>query len=304
MSKPVTVIVVAYNSRGVLAGCLGGAKDAYDVGLVGECIVVDNNSSDDTAAYVRQEHSWCTLVEAGENLGFGRASNIGFARARTRYVLLLNPDAMLSKAGLERMLAFMDLRPNVGATGPAIRQTDGRLQFAGSLLTPRALLLQALGHRHPWPDFRVIQPGEPPFRTTWLSGAILLMRHAMLEEIGGFDARYFLYFEETDLWQRARRAGWELWAVGEAVASHVHAASAKTTGGRLYHGCIAEHYFKSRFQYLEEHFGWGPAAVADLGELGLMMARAAKRVVTGGDIEELKARLKGPVLGVDLGGRL
>jgi N-acetylglucosaminyl-diphospho-decaprenol L-rhamnosyltransferase len=299
MNEPrVTIVVVTYNSRHVLAAGLRSAKEAHDSGLVAECIVVDNDSTDGTADHVREHHGWCSFVPAGGNLGFGRASNLGFRRARTPYVLLLNPDAMLPKAGLERLLAFMEERPRVGATGPAIRQPDGRLQFAGALLTPRALLLHAIGHPRPWPEHRVIQPGEPPFRTSWLCGAILLMRRAMLEEVGGFDERYFLYFEETDLWQRARRAGWELWAVGEASATHVQAASARTTGQRLYHGCIAEHYFESRFRYLTAHFGWPSAAVAELGELGIMAARAAKRAFRGSDVDEIRARLRGPVLGL------
>jgi N-acetylglucosaminyl-diphospho-decaprenol L-rhamnosyltransferase len=299
VSEPrVTVVVVTYNSRAVLGEGLRSARDAHDAGVVRECIVVDNASVDGTAAYVRAEHPWCTLVETGDNLGFGRASNVGFARARTPYVLLLNPDAILPKEALERMVAFMDAHPRVGATGPAIRQPDGRLQFAGSLLTPKSMFLDAIGHRRAWPDFRIIQPGEAPARTTWLSGAILLMRREMLEQVRGFDARYFLYFEETDLWQRVQRAGWELWTVGEALGSHVQAASAKTTGRTLYHGCIAEHYFKSRFQYLTTHFGWPAAASVELVELGTMVARAVKRAVKGDDIDELKARLKAPVLGL------
>lgn len=92
-------------------------------------------------------------------------------------------------------------------------------------------------------------------------GAVLLLRCAMLGEIGAFDPRFFLYFEETDLCRRASSAGWGIWAIGTAVADHLDAASAKSLQRRMFQTCIAEHYFRSRFYYLEKHFGW-PAAVA------------------------------------------
>jgi N-acetylglucosaminyl-diphospho-decaprenol L-rhamnosyltransferase len=130
-----------------------------------------------------------------------------------------------------------------------------------------------------------------------LCGAVVLVRKSLLDSIGGFDPRYFLYFEETDLWRRAARAGWELWAIGEAVASHSQGGSAKADGRRLYHGCIAEHFFRSRFEYMCAHFGWSKAAAAELVELGLMTTRAATRALRGGASNDFWTRLGAPVLG-------
>src|SRR5262245_34814741 len=245
--KPcVTVVIVAYNSRAVVSRALESTRASRAAGIVKECLVTHNHSPDANASLVRREHPWCTVIENGKNIGFGRANNIGIDRAQTSYVLLLNPDATLEKAGLERLISFLDNRPRAGAAAPAIRQPDGRWQFAGDLLTPRDVVLEAVGHPRALERRRTIRAGEAPFRTSWLCGAVVLVRKALLDQVGRFDPRYFLYFEETDLWQRAGRAGWELWAVGEACASHSQGGSAKAVGGPLYHGCIAKYFFRSR----------------------------------------------------------
>jgi GT2 family glycosyltransferase len=119
----------------------------------------------------------------------------------------------------------------------------------------------------------------------------------MLDRLGAFDPRYFLYFEETDLWLRAQRAGWEVWALGEAVATHQANASARKTGLNLYNGCIAEHYFRSRFHYMAENFGVVAAFAAEVIELAVMSLRAAVRTARRQRIHAYWTRVGAPVLG-------
>ena len=295
-SAPVTAVIVSYNSRRVIASALESLRSAYDSGIVAECVVIDNDSADATGELVKREHPWCRLLLNRENVGFGRACNIGFERAHTRYVLLLNPDATLAEVDLRRLVSFLDTNPAAGVAAPAIREPDGELQPAGGLLTPRGLLREAITGSVS-DDRQPIIPGTAPFRTNWVCGAVALLRRSMLDQLGGFDPRYFLYFEETDLWRRAQSAGWEVWAVGEAVGTHVKAASASSVGRELYFGCVADHYFRSRFRYLTAHFGWPAAAGAELTELGLVWMRALVWTLKGRDLAPLKTRLKAPVLG-------
>lgn len=292
-TAPVTAIIVSYRSRASIPAALEVARASHERGLL-DCIVVDNDGTDGTADYVRSEHPWARVVESGANLGFGRGCNLGIAESRSPYVLLLNPDAVLPAEGLEALHRFLEQNPRAGLVGPAILEPQGRLQQAGGLLTPVRLVLGAAGRQLPR---RSVEPGAAPFRTDWLCGAILLIRRRALEELGGFDPRFFLYYEETDLCRRALEAGWELWAVGEAVGRHTLAASSDADSVAMVHGCIAEHYYRSRFYYLVKHHGWPAAAAAELGDIALLAARALCRKLLGrGGEAVLRERLRAPVL--------
>jgi GT2 family glycosyltransferase len=271
-----TAVIVTYRSRSTVGATLRAAQEAHEAGLL-DCIVVDNASDDGTAELVASEHPWVTLIESPRNLGFARACNLGVREVRSRYVLFLNPDAVLPLDALGRMVRLLETRPRAGIVAPAIREPDSQLQEAGGLPTPLGMVLQALGAPNVYPERRPIVPGEPAFQTDWLCGAILLVRRILLERIGGFDPRFFLYFEETDLCKRALERGWEIWAVGRAVAEHVNAVSAETTRALMFDGCIAEHYFRSRYYYMVKHYGWFRATGAELGELGAMAARDMAR---------------------------
>ena len=174
----VTVVIVTYNSRDTVGGALGPLMKSRDAGAI-ECIVVDNQSNDRTADFVRAEYPWCTLIESGGNLGFGRAANIGIARSTSPYILLLNPDATLPPEGIERLVAFLDEHPHACAAGPAILRPDGQRQCSGTVLTPKMMLLSAFGQPA---EARPIEPGELPFRANWISGSVVLIRRTMFRQ--------------------------------------------------------------------------------------------------------------------------
>jgi N-acetylglucosaminyl-diphospho-decaprenol L-rhamnosyltransferase len=268
---------------------------SYEAELV-DVVVVDNQSDDGTPEYVRDSFPWAQLVESGGNLGFGRGCNLGFTRASTPYTLFLNPDATLSKDALQTLLAFMDSHPSVGMCAPAIREANGELQVAGVLPTPMSIVRHAAGLSG-YPSMREIEPGGAPFRTNWLCGAVLLVRSDVFARVGGFDPRFFLYFEETDLCRKVMDEGYELWAVGEALADHECGASTKQSGNTMAHQCISEHYYRSRFYYLIKHHGWAAAAMAEVATIPLLGARSLlKRVVGRSDDGAFAERISAPIL--------
>ncbi|MFH7320739.1 glycosyltransferase family 2 protein [Desulfurivibrio sp. D14AmB] len=293
--KPqVTVVVVTYQSRNTIGATLDSLRESCDAGLA--VVVVDNASNDGTADFVAAHAPWATLVRGQGNIGFGRGCNRGFDLVATPYVLLLNPDAVIAADALTRLLTFMEQNPQVGICGPAVQEPSGELQPTGALPDPWKIMLRPILPGWAERDMRHVVPGERPQATDWVCGSIMLLRWKMIEEIGRFDPRFFLYFEETDLCRRARRAGWEIWTVGEAVAEHVNAASAKATGAHMMWDTIAEHYFRSRFYYLIKHFGWPAAVTAELGELLLMTVRAAGERLRGRSYKSLGLRLRSPIL--------
>jgi GT2 family glycosyltransferase len=295
----VTALVLSHRSRQATLRAVASLEEAHRDGVL-RCVVVDNDSRDGTVEAVRARMPWATVVRSERNLGFARGCNLGLARVDTRYVLLLNPDAELPLADLRVLLAFLEHTPLAGMVGPAIHTGGTRLQHAGGAPTPWQVLVQAC--RPSWlpRDRRPIRPGGEPFRTDWLCGAVLLLRMSMLRDVGSFDPRFFLYFEETDLCRRATARGWQLWTVGRAVAKHVGGVSARATGRELVHGCIAEHYFRSRFRYFRKHYGLCVAGATELLELLLMGAVAGARRLLGRDVEGFLVRLRSPILGRSL----
>ncbi len=284
-----SVIMVTYNSQRTIEPAIDALRRAHDEGIA-RAIFVDNDSSDATPDILRRHEDWATIIHAGANLGFGRGCNLGAARSYTPYLLFLNPDARMESADIAGLCDFMDEHPDAGIAGPAIIEEDGSLQHAGGLPTPGTILRQALGRPT---HHRPIVPGDAPFETDWICGAALMIRRDLFEELGGFDPRFFLYFEETDLCLRTRRRGAEIWAVGTAVARHAAGASSQDESDRHYAGCLAEHYFQSRYYYLRKHHGLLAAAATEVLEMGILAARS---LLGHGARTLLSRRLRGPVL--------
>ncbi|MCX5662497.1 MAG: glycosyltransferase family 2 protein [Planctomycetota bacterium] len=309
---PVTSVTVTYKSGRTIGPCLRAAHEAHQRGLL-DCVVVDNSSPDGTADIVEREHPWVRLVRSPGNIGFGRGNNLGFESVRSPLTLLLNPDAQMDVESLQQMIRFFDEHPRAGIAGPAIEGDDGHLQAAGHLPSPFGLVKAASGIGESHPGRRSIVPGGEPFRTDWISGAVLMIRSELFKTLGGFDPRFFLYFEETDLCRRAAAQGAELWAVGKAVARHVGGASSSDDAPAApavaqaqaparpepvrYDGCIAEHYFASRYYYLVKHHGWLAAAATEIAEAGIIWGKYwAKRARALGRDCDRPPKLKVPML--------
>jgi predicted ATP-grasp superfamily ATP-dependent carboligase/GT2 family glycosyltransferase len=288
-----TVITVTYRSRGTIARALDLLREAQLAGDV-ECVVVDNASDDGSADFVRARYPWVRLVESPVNLGFARGCNRGLEEARTPYVLFLNPDAAIDRRNLARLVAFLDAHPRAGLVSSAIQNDDGSFQAVRPLPTPWRILASQLGR---WlaPKHERVPVGTRPFRSQWLCGAVLMARREVLEELGGFDPRFFLYFEETDLCVRAQRAGAELWLVGDALAHHSRGESARSSDEILHSGDVAYHFFQSRQYYLTKHYGRPVAIATELGEIVLLGLRAMAQLVRG-KRPALFERLHAPVL--------
>jgi N-acetylglucosaminyl-diphospho-decaprenol L-rhamnosyltransferase len=292
----VTAVVVTYNSQASIDAALdalAGARQAPGL----ECVVVDNASQDATVARVRERHPWVRVIESGHNLGFGRGCNLGARSTRARYLLFVNPDTRVGPSAVARLQAFMEEHPRAGICAPALREGEHAFQQAGLLPSPGSVLRAAAGLGPPHPDARAIVPGAPPFRTRWVCGAVLMIRSDLFAQLSGFDPRFFLYFEETDLCLRAARRGAEIWAVGEAVADHEASLSARASGSSLVAGgCIAEHYFPSRFYFFVKHHGRLPALAVEAAEPLLLLLRAGWRRLLGRAPDALlRERLSAPL---------
>jgi hypothetical protein len=256
----VSVIIVSWNVAEMLLRCLDSlfAGPGFDRANNFEVIVVDNASQDDTAARVRQAYPDVQLVVNQENRGFAAANNQGMALARGRYFLLLNPDAELVDDALARIVSFMDTHPRVGVVGPQLRYPDGQLQssrrrfpsLATALLesTPLQQVLprNAVLHRYYVED----QPADETQEVDWLVGACLMLRRQVVEQVGGLDEGYFMYFEELDWCRRIRQAGWRIVYLPAATVIH-HEGKSSSQVVPLRH----IRFQSSKVRYFTKHHG-------------------------------------------------
>lgn len=233
-----SVIIVSYNTREVLRACLLELQASIGERDV-EVIVIDNHSRDWSADMVEGCFPDFRLVRSSTNLGFAAANNIGFQMARGRYVILLNPDALLRPGALEAALQHMDANPDVGLAGGMLLNGDGVPQPSArqfpSLLN-EFLVLSGLAARFPRSRLfgRFDRTWADPKEATavdWVPGAFAIIRRDALQEIGYFDERFFLYYEEVDLCRRFKAAGWCIWYWPDIVVPHLGGESSKTVEG-------------------------------------------------------------------------
>ena len=239
MAARLLVVLVNYNSGEHLGRCLSALRAAL-AGRAWSGVVLDNASTDrsasDTAAFAPEVE----LVALGANLGFSRAANLGAARGDADLVLFLNPDCRVQSGFLSPLVAELEAHPRASVVAPVVVNEDGSPQGNArgdpSMLTGlfgRTTLLSRM-----FPSARptgraVVRPSALPAGSAgaevdWVAGSCMLVRRAAFEQVGGFDERYFLYWEDADLCRRLRGAGWTIRIRADAQVVHIGALSSRT----------------------------------------------------------------------------
>jgi len=230
----VTVLIVSFNTRDVLRECLQSVfreKGSLRV----QVIVVDNASTDGSPAMVEQEFQEVQLIRSEVNLGFGPANNLGFQSANGRYVVLLNSDAFLTGESLARSVAHMDANPGAGLGGGRLIGRDGSWQPSARMfptVVSDLLVLSGLAARFPRSRFfgRADRTWASPMEAAevdWIPGAYVIVRNELLQSIGLFDPRFFLYYEEVDLCKRVKNAGHSIWYWPDISIVHIGGESSR-----------------------------------------------------------------------------
>jgi GT2 family glycosyltransferase len=274
MNARVAVAVVSWNTRDLLARCLRSLEPDVRAG-VAEVYVVDNASTDGSAALVRDEFAWATLIEPGENLGYGRGVNIVAERTSTPWLAAANADVEIDPGALARLLAAGG-EHKVGAVAPRLILPDGSTQHSayGFPTLPYLLafnsglyrLVPGLGDR------MLIEGRWDPSRARdvpWAVGAFLLLRRTAFEGVGGFDPAQWMYAEDVDLGWRLGRSGWRTRYEPSARVRHAHGAAARQAfGERPY-----ERWMEATYDWIERRRGRARRIAAAL----LNVAGAAAR---------------------------
>ncbi len=235
MTPRIAFIIVSYNTRELLRACIASIYE-HTHGATFEVVVVDNASSDGSAEMVRTVFPRVVLVESGQNLGFGRANNLGFEHSQAPFVFLLNSDALLLEDTGVALLDFLKRHPEAGIAGPDVVLMDGVRQpkTRGMLPTARVMLNQNLLLSRLFPRSRffaglyVESEWAREARVGWVSGVGMFIRREAYDQSGGFDPKIFMYAEDVDLCRRCAVLGWETWRVNAYAIKHLCGGSTKT----------------------------------------------------------------------------
>jgi GT2 family glycosyltransferase len=222
------------NTRGLLEQYL---KSLYDntSGLALEVIVVDNGSTDGSVEMLQQQFPQVRLIQNPANIGVSKAYNQAFRAAQGRYVACLNTDIIVQPGALATMLQFLEEHLDVGAVGCKLLNGDGSLQYScGHTPTVLGLTFQSLGLSRLFPrskffarflmtywDHDEIRQVDQP------AAACFMMRRETLEQVGLFDERFFVYFEDVDWCYRAKLAGWPIYFLPHAQVIHLGGRSSE-----------------------------------------------------------------------------
>jgi N-acetylglucosaminyl-diphospho-decaprenol L-rhamnosyltransferase len=230
----VTVVFVNYNTANLLERMLA-SLDAAGGNFNVQTIVVDNASRDDSVALLKKRYPDVQLVENTVNVGFGRANNQAMPFVRGRYVLLLNTDAFVSQDTLDKTIGYMEAHPRCGILGVRLVGEDGSLQPSCRYFpTPWNIFLLVTGLSRVFPKVHLIDDfswDHASIRNCdWVPGCFYLVRKTVIDRVGLFDPRYFLYYEEVDHCRAARRDGWEVTYYPFTEVVHIGGESAKSLG--------------------------------------------------------------------------
>lgn len=249
----VDVVIVNWNAGHLLYECVesiirhGGTS-------VSKIIVVDNNSSDNSVGFIK-DFPQVNLIEAQENLGFGKACNLGAGHSESDFILFLNPDARIYPDTLEKVLEFMKAEENskVGLCGVQLFNEDGVIARSSSRFpSVSGILSHSMGLSKILPILgsNMIEWDHLSTKTVdQIIGAFFFVRQSIFQELKGFDEQFFVYFEEVDFSFRAKHLGWTSVYFAGAQAFHVGGgASHQVKSKRLFYS------MRSRIQYVYKHF--------------------------------------------------
>lgn len=234
MSSELVIIIVNWNGGDLLRRCLASI-DAFPPRLSYEIVVVDNASTDGSREFL-ETYNRVRLIKSDENLGFGRANNLAFKETTAPLIFLLNSDAEVLPGTIDKLISTLESDPRIGVVGPRLNNTDGTLQASvwRNPTTPFELLTNAFRLYKLLP--RKLR-GELLLGYHWdhsyrrqaslLSGAALLIKRRVIDEVGGFEERFHMYGEDTEWCLRIARSSWQLIFEPAAIVVHHGGASSQ-----------------------------------------------------------------------------
>jgi GT2 family glycosyltransferase len=284
------VVIVNWNSKNFLQECLRSifaSKSQYSY----QVIVIDNGSTDGSVEMVKNLFPAVNIEKNTSNTGFARANNQILKHINSNYALLLNADTIVNQGAFDVMLDFLNSSPGYAVVGPAILNGDSTPQRTGARFpTNWSLLVEALfldrlfpqlklfgSHKELYIDFNV------PREVDYVQGSCLMVKTSVLRDVGYLDERFFMYFEETDLCFRVKKAGWKIWFL--PTASVIHFGGGETAH---YDEWRIVHYHNSLFQFYSKHYSYRARVMLRC----ILFLRSVIRVVVWSSVTAVRPSLR------------
>jgi GT2 family glycosyltransferase len=275
----VLVVIVNWRTPDLTVDCLRSlAGEVADVGGV-RVVVTDNASGDGSVEKIRaaidaNRWTWASVLPLETNGGYAYGNNGAIRPAlaaadKPDYIYLLNPDTIAFPGAVRELVNFMASHPKVGIAGGRAENRDGTVRRSvfrfhsvigelenGLRLAAATKLLERYRYSPPVPDM--------PSPADWVSGASMMVRREVFEQVGLLDEGYFMYFEETDFCFRAKRAGWEVWYVPTSRIIHLVGQASGVTGAQRAAKRRPRYWFDSRRRYFLHNHGAAKKVLADV----------------------------------------
>jgi GT2 family glycosyltransferase len=226
--------------------------------IVTEVFVVDNASSDGSAAMVAAEFPGVALIRSPRNGGFSYGNNQALSRCRGEAIMLLNPDTLMPAGGVGGLLERLRTQPNVGIVGPKLLRPNGSMHLAcrRSFPTPSVAFYRLSGLSRLFPrsprfgryNLTFVDP-DLPIEVDSVCGACLMVRRTTFERVGLLDERFFMYGEDLDFCLRTREAGWQVRYEPSVVVQHQHGAASRKRALRT-----TFHFFRAMDLFFQKHY--------------------------------------------------
>lgn len=259
-----SVIIVNYNVKYFLEHCLYSVEKALG-GMEAEVIVIDNNSTDGSLDFLQCRFQWVKFIAAGRNLGFARACNEGLRHSSGAYVLFLNPDTIVAEESFKKSIDFFEHNSDCGALG--VRMIDGAGHFLKeskrAFPSPLTSFYKLIGLGRIFPRSRVFGryhlghlDAGAIHRVDVLAGAYLMVRRSVLDEVGSFDEKFFMYGEDVDLSYRIQQAGYgNYYFPGTTI---IHFKGESTRRGSLNY---VRMFYNAMSIFVKKHYGGTKAGI-------------------------------------------
>ncbi len=297
--RTVLAVIVSYKTSDLVKSLLASLAQERTTeaahGIVLRAVVIDNASGDDEpirrAIAESGGQDWIDVISAPRNGGFAYGNNLGFRHGFESapvpdFFFLLNPDTEVRGGAVRVLVDFLDRHADAGIVGSGLELRDGtRWPFAfryPSLLGEvehglRVGVVSKLLHRH-----IVARPmGDLSEQVDWFPGASMMVRRKVIEDVGGMDEAYFLYYEETDFCLKVKGAGWTIWYVPDSRVMHIAGQSTGVTGEQEGQRRLPPYWFESRRRYFAKNHGLSYAMATDAALLLASVVGQAKERLKG-----------------------